>query len=129
VRAAFEERVLRGAAREIDEAVAAMSDWFVERTLQQWEDVVAFVSERRKAGDERVIGEVGGRFRYDRAALIGALRERAEGVLEGYDVPTESRRLAEALQASVLQTGLLQVGGLGLGAAIVALVTSRPPGT
>jgi small GTP-binding protein len=107
-----------GAARrrpEIDEAVAAMSDWFVERTLQQWEDVVAFVAERRKAGDERVVGEVGGRFRYDRAALIGALRERAEGVLEGYDVPTESRRLAEALQASVLQTGLLEVGGLGLG--------------
>ncbi|MFO8149384.1 MAG: dynamin family protein [Trueperaceae bacterium] len=124
VRAAFEERVLRDAAREIDEAVAGMSDWFVERTLQQWEDVVAFVSERRKAGDERVVGEVGGRFRYDRAALIGALRQRAEGILEGYDVQAESRRLAEALQASVLQTGLLEVGGLGLGAAIVALVTS-----
>jgi len=124
VRAAFEERVLRDAADEIDEAVAGMSDWFVERTLQQWEDVVAFVSERRKAGDERVVGEVGGRFRYDRAALIGALRQRAEGVLEGYDVQAESRRLAEALQASVLQTGLLEVGGLGLGAAIVAMVTS-----
>jgi hypothetical protein len=124
VRAAFEERVLRGAEHEIDDAVAGMSDWFVERTLQQWEDVVAFVSERRKAGDERVVGEVGGRFRYDRAALIGALRQRAEGVLEGYDVQAESRRLAEALQASVLQTGLLEVGGLGLGAAIVAMVTS-----
>jgi small GTP-binding protein len=124
VRVAFEERVLRGAAQEIDEAVAAMSDWFVERTLQQWEDVVAFVAERRKAGDERVVGEVGGRFRYDRAALIGALRDRAEGVLEGYDVNAESRRLAEALQASVLQTGLLEVGGLGLGAATVALVTT-----
>ena len=124
VRSAFEERVLRGAEREIDEAVAGMSDWFVERTLQQWEDVVAFVSERRKAGDERVVGEIGGRFRYDRAALIGALRQRAEGVLEGYDVQAESRRMAEALQASVLQTGLLEVGGLGLGAAIVAMVTS-----
>ena len=124
VRAAFAERVLRGAADDIDDAVAAMSDWFVERTLQQWEDVVTFVTERRKAGDERVVGEVGGRFRYDRATLIGALRERAEGVLEGYDVEAESRRVAEALQASVLQTGLLEVGGLGLGAAIVALVTT-----
>jgi len=124
VRVAFEERVLRGAATEIDEAVASMSDWFVERTLRQWEDVVAFVAERRKAGDERVVGEVGGRFRYDRASLIGALRERAEGILEGYDVQSESRRVAAALQASVLQTGLLEVGGLGLGAAIVALVTT-----
>jgi len=124
VRAAFEERVLRDAADEIDEAVAGMSDWFVERTLQQWEDVVAFVAERRRAGDERVVGEVGGRFRYDRSALIGALRQRAEDVLEGYDVQAESRRLAAALQASVLQTGLLEVGGLGLGAAIMAIVTS-----
>ena len=124
VREDYERRVLRGAAGEIDEAVAAMSDWFVERTLRQWEDVVTFVAERRKAGDDRVVGDVGGRFRYDRAALIGALRERAEGVLQGYDVQQESRRLAETLQASVLQTGLLEVGGLGLGAAIVALVTS-----
>ena len=80
VRAAFEARVLRGAADDIDAAVAALSDWFVERTLQQWEDVVGFVAERRKAGEERTIGEVGGRFRYDRAALIGTLRERAHGV-------------------------------------------------
>lgn len=124
VREDFERRVLRGAASEIDEAVAAMSDWFVERTLRQWEDVVTFVTERRKAGDDRVVGEVGGRFRYDRASLIGALRERAEGVLQGYDVQAEARRLAETLQASVLQAGLLEVGGLGLGAAIVALVTT-----
>jgi small GTP-binding protein len=124
VRLEFEQRVLRGAEAEIDEAVAAMSDWFVERTLQQWEDVVTFVNERRQAGDERVVGEVGGRFRYDRSTLIGALRDRAETVLDGYDVEAESRRMAEALQASVLQTGLLEVGGLGLGAAAVALVTS-----
>ena len=71
-----------------------------------------------------MVGEVGGRFRYDRSALIGALRQRAEDVLEGYDVQAESRRLAAALQASVLQTGLLEVGGLGLGAAIMAIVTS-----
>jgi GTP-binding protein EngB required for normal cell division len=124
VRAAFEARVLRGAADEIDAAVAALSDWFVERTLQQWEDVVGFVAERRKAGEERTIGEVGGRFRYDRAALIGSLRERAHGVLDDFDAEGEARRVAEALQAGVVQTGLMQVGGLGLGAAAVAIVST-----
>lgn len=124
VRAAFETRVLRGAAAEIDAAVATMSDWFVERTLQQWEDVVGFVAERRKAGEDRTVGEVGGRFRYDRAALIATLQGKAHGVLEGFDPDAEARRVAEALQAGVVQTGLMQVGGLGLGAAAVALVTS-----
>jgi len=124
VRAAFEERVLRDAERRIDEAVAAMVDWLIERTLQQWEDVVGFVNERRHAGDERVIGEVGGRFQYDRKALIRSLRDRAETVLGGFDRDAEGRRLSEALKASVVQTGLLQVGGVGLGAAAVAIVSS-----
>ncbi|MDF1523095.1 MAG: hypothetical protein P1P87_09795, partial [Trueperaceae bacterium] len=124
VREAFEKRVLRDADVEIDAAVAAMSDWIVERTLQQWEDVVGFVAERRSAGEERTIGEVGGRFRYDRATLIAALRDRAHGVLDGFDADAEARRLADALQASVVQTGLLQMGGLGLGAAAVAIVSS-----
>ncbi len=124
VRAAFEERVLRDAERRIDEAVAAMVDWLVERTLQQWEDVVFFVNERRRAGEERVIGEVGGRFQYDRKALIRSLRDRAESVLAGFDREAEGRRLSEALKASVVQTGLLEVGGMGLGAAAVAIVSS-----
>ncbi len=124
VKTAFETRVVRDAERRIDEAVAAMVDWLLERTLQQWEDVVTFVNERRRAGEERVIGEVGGRFQYDRRTLIRSLRDRAEGVLEGFDREAEGRRLGEALKASVVQTGLIQVGGVGLGAAAVAIVTS-----
>lgn len=124
VKAAFEARVVRDAERRIDEAVAAMVDWLLERTLQQWEDVVTFVNERRRAGEERVIGEVGGRFQYDRRTLIRSLRERAEGVLEGFDRDAEGRRLGEALKASVVQTGLIEVGGVGLGAAAVAMVTT-----
>lgn len=124
VREAFSRQVLRDADREIDDAVSGLVDWLLERTLQQWEDVVGFVNERRSVGEDRVIGEVGGRFSYDRAALMRALRERAEEVLEGYDEEAEARRLADALQASVVQTGLIEVGGLGLGAAAVAIVSS-----
>jgi small GTP-binding protein len=124
IRQDFQERVLRGAGQEIDRAVEAMSDWFVGRSLQQWEDVVGFIAERRRAGDDRLVGEVGGRFHYDRAALIGNLRERAEGVMDEYDGEREAQRIAGTLQASVLQTGLLEVGGLGLGAAVVAMVST-----
>lgn len=123
IREAFETKVVRGADREIELAVAEMVDWFIARNLQLWEDVMTFVNERRRAAEERVIGEVGGRFQYDRDALIRALRERAASTLEGYDEQAEARRLADRLQASVVQTGLLQVGGLGLGAAVLAFVS------
>jgi small GTP-binding protein len=123
MREAFRVRVVRGADKDIDRAVAEMVDWFIGRNLQLWEDVMAYVQERRQASDERVIGEVGGRFQYDRDALIRGLSESAETVMASYNEDTEARRLADALQSSALQTGLIQVGGLGLGAAAVAFLS------
>jgi small GTP-binding protein len=123
VRKQFEERVIRGADREVDRAVSETVDWFMQRNLQLWEDVMAFVNERRKAAEDRVIGEIGGRFQYDREALLHNLRERAEDVMQKYDERVEADRLATSLQSAVVQTGLLQVGGLGLGAAIVAFLS------
>jgi small GTP-binding protein len=123
VRKLFEERVIRGADREVDRAVSETVDWFMQRNLQLWEDVMAFVNERRKAAEDRVIGEIGGRFQYDREALLHNLRERAEDVMQKYDERVEADRLATSLQSAVVQTGLLQVGGLGLGAAIVAFLS------
>ncbi|MGL4611847.1 MAG: dynamin family protein [Trueperaceae bacterium] len=120
----FEARVIRNADKDIDVAVHEMVDWFIQRNLNLWEDVVSFVNGRRKAGEERVIGEVGGRFQYDRDALIRNLRQSAEDVMKTYDEDAEGRRLSEKLQQSVFSSGLGLVGGVGLGAAVVALVSS-----
>ncbi len=123
VRQDFETRVIRGADTEIDLAVSELVDWFIQRNLNLWEDVMVFVNERRQAGEERVIGEVGGRFQYDREQLIRSLRKSAEEVLETYDDKMEARRLADALQGAVVQSGIVGVGGLGLGAALVAFLS------
>lgn len=123
IRERFVARVARDADREIDEAMAEMVDWFLQRHLQLWEDVVGFVQERRAAGDDRVVGAVGGRFRMDRRELLSALRSRAEGVLKGWDEEREAERLAQSLQMAVVRSGLLQVSGVGLGAAVLAFVS------
>ncbi len=123
IRSDFESKVIRGADKEMEKAVGALVDWFIDRNLQIWEDVMDFVNERRRAGEERVIGDIGGRFSYDRDTLIRSLQRSAEEVLKSYDEERESRRLAETLQSAVVQSGLLQVGGIGLGAAFVAFVS------
>jgi small GTP-binding protein len=120
---AFEEQVIKDADKDVELQVGEMVDWFLSRNLQLWEDVMGFVNERRQ-DDERIIGDIGGRFQYDRQALIRSLRDRAEGVLEGYDEQAESARLADRLQASVVQSGLMSVGGIGLGAAVLAFISS-----
>ena len=123
VREAFTAQVIRGADRDIDKAVAEMVDWFIQRTLQLWEDVMTYLTERRQAAKERVIGEVGGRFQYDRQALLNAFKQSAEEVMASYNQEQEGRRLADSLQSAGIQTGLLQAGGLGLGAAVLAFLS------
>src|SRR5690606_22931389 len=98
-------------------------DWFIQRNLQLWEDVMKYLNERRAAEQANVISEVGGRFQYDRQALRRGLRDTAEDALEAYDPKSEAGRLAERLPGAVVQTGLMEAGGLGLSAALVALMT------
>ncbi len=123
VQADFEAEVIRDVDREIDRAMDEMVDWFLKRTRGLWEDVTEFVQERRKADDPRIVGEVGGRFRLDRRELLSGMTERAESVLSGWDQQAEARRLADSLQQAVVRTGLLQVSGVGLGAALVAFLS------
>ncbi len=123
VRAEFEATVLKGADRDIEAALAELVDWFIQRNLQLWEDVMSYVNERRASERDRVIGEVGGRFQYDRQALVRALRERSDATMGTYDAEAEGAQLADRLQGAVVRTGLLEVGGLGLSAAVLAFIS------
>ena len=123
VKEAFQQKVVGKAEAEIDSAMHDLTDWFIQRNLQLWEDVMRYLNERRAAEQANVIGEVGGRFQYDRQALVRSLRETAEEALEEYDPKSEASRLAERLQGAVVQTGIMEVGGLGLSAALVAMMT------
>jgi small GTP-binding protein len=123
VKEAFQQKVVGKAEAEIDAAMHDLVDWFIQRNLQLWEDVMRYLNERRAAEQANVIGEVGGRFQYDRQALIQSLRGTAEEALEAYDPKAEASRLAERLHGAVVQAGIMEVGGLGLSAALVAIMT------
>jgi len=120
----FESEVLKDTERRIETALGDLVDWYIQRNLQYWEDVMRFVNERRASEDDRVIGEVGGRFQYDRQALVRGLRERAEEAMTDFDDEATSRRLADDLQNAVFRTGLLNVSGIGLGAAVLAFIST-----
>jgi hypothetical protein len=98
----------------------------VDRNLKQWRAIVEYVERRRQARyDERLIGEVGDRFEYNRGQLLQSVGKNATGVVQRYDRDRESEQLAASIQGAVAQTAALEVGAVGIGAVVVALATTR----
>src|SRR5690625_7321755 len=90
----FQERVLRGADEAIDEAVSVLVDWFIERNLSPWEDVMDYTTQRTRAGDVRIVGSVGGRSQCARASLVESMRQRISPGIVGYNRCEEAVHLA-----------------------------------
>jgi small GTP-binding protein len=122
----FKGEVVADTESLIDERLDELIDWMVDRNLKQWRMVVEYVERRRQARyDERVIGEVGDRFEYNRGQLLQSVGKNATSVVQRYDRERESEQLAASIQGAVAQTAALEVGAVGIGAVIVALATTR----
>ena len=122
----FKREVVADTGELIDERIDELIDWMVDRNLKQWRMVVEYVERRRQARyDERLIGEVGDRFEYNRGQLLQSVGKNATNVVQRYDRERESEQLAAAIQGAVAQTAALEVGAVGIGAVIVALATTR----
>jgi hypothetical protein len=94
----------------------------VERNLKQWRAILEHVERRRQARyDERLIGEVGDRFEYNRGQLLQSVGKNASSVVQRYDRERESEQLASSIQAAVAQTAALEVRAAGISAVVVAL--------
>jgi hypothetical protein len=81
--------------------------------------------ERRRAQHaERIVGQVGGTFDYDRARLLETVGRAAQRAIDSYDKETEANRLAESVQMAVAGTALVEVGAIGLGTIVTLLATT-----
>jgi hypothetical protein len=71
-----------------------------------------------------MVGEVGGRFETDRARLLDTVGRAANEGMASFDKAAEARRMAEDLQKAVTSTAVLEVGAVGLGAAVALAASS-----
>jgi small GTP-binding protein len=122
----FEREVVADTEELVDERVDELVDWMVDRNLKQWRTVVDYVNRRRQAEyDERLIGEVGDAFEYNRGELLRSVGKNAQDVVQRYDRERESQKLALSLQGAVAQTAAFEVGAVGIGAVVVAIASTR----
>src|SRR5215204_319148 len=117
----FKREVVADTEELVDERVEELIDWMVDRNLKQWHMVVDYVNRRRQAEyDERLIGEVGDSFEYNRSRLIQSVGKNAQNVVQRYDRERESEKLALSIQGAVTQAAALEVGAVGIGGVVVA---------
>jgi len=125
MRAAFEKEVVADTPEKIAVHVQEVIDWLVERELGVWRRTAAELGRRRETSAlHEAAQEVAGGFVYNRRQLLESLGAQAEGVIRGYNRTAEAERLTAAVQESVAMVGLVEVGAIGLGLLLKALLTT-----
>jgi hypothetical protein len=120
----FESDVVADAPEKVEARVDSLIDWLVDSELSHWQNVVNHVNRRATAHADRMVGQVGGRFETDRSRLLETVGRAARDGMASYDKVAESRRMAEDVQKAVTSTAVLEVGAVGLGAAVALAASS-----
>jgi small GTP-binding protein len=127
VKTAFETEVVGETPRQIELRVGELVDWMVEQDLRQWTAVGGHLAKRKEAHLERIVGQSGpreGTLAYDRQRLIDSIGTATDRAVSSYDKEREAAELAETARSAVASAALLEIGGLGIGAAVAALATA-----
>jgi small GTP-binding protein len=125
IREEFEQNVTADSAARIDQSVQELIDWLVEHEHRLWQDVMEYLDRRRQMSvrrDDSMIGSVARQFDYNRRTLLQSVARTAANVVNTYDRDAEAIELSQDLRNAVAQAAIAGASGIGLGAAIVALV-------
>ncbi|GHO43532.1 dynamin family protein [Ktedonospora formicarum] len=125
IRHEFEQEVTGDSAAHIDAGVQELIDWMVEQEHRLWQNIMEYLDRRRQTSvrnDENMIGAISRQFDYNRRTLLQAVARQAQNVVQSYNRQAEAEQLSQDLRYSVTQAAIAGAGGIGLGAAIVALV-------
>ena len=120
----FVRKVVGDTPQQIETRVHELIDWLVAAELRQWQAVTRHVERRREHHAERIVGEVGGGFEYDRDRLLATVGRTAQRTMESYDRSVEADRMADSVQRAVAETALVEAGAIGLGTLVGVIATS-----
>ena len=121
----FERQVVADTPYQIEQEVSGLIDWMVDKDLRQWQGTLEYLDRHRARvheSQDKVIGQVGGPFEYNRRELLDSVGRAAKEVVRTYDREAEARDLAQGIRDAVAGTALVQVGAVSLGAVLVVIL-------
>ena len=121
----YNQLVLKGLSREIDEKVENLIDWLVEQDLRQWQVITSRIDQRIAKYQDRILENPETRqIQFERQKIIDSVRRESQRVVELFDKDEESRKIAEGAQMAVAASAAIEVGALGLGTLVTLLATT-----
>jgi hypothetical protein len=121
----FERQVVADTPQKLEARVSELIDWLIEQDLRQWASIADHLAKRQQQNESRIVGQTGpqeGTLAYDRQRLIDSIGLATRRAISSYKKEREAKRIAESVRQAVVQTGLIGLGGAGLGAALAVLV-------
>jgi vacuolar-type H+-ATPase subunit E/Vma4 len=118
----LERKVVADTPYQVEQEVNGLIDWMVEKDLRQWQATLEYLDRHRARAldeQEKVIGQVGGPFEYNRRELLDSVGRAAKEVVRTYDREAEAKHLAEGVRDAVAGAAIVQVGAVGLGTILV----------
>lgn len=123
MRQRFEREVLADAAAQIQRRVTDLVDWLIEQDARLWRTVAAEL-ERRARVEQFRPPEMAVGFDVDRRAILQSVVRVTQDVIHEHERAEMPRELAASLRQAAERVLLIEVGAVGLGAAVVGLVSS-----
>lgn len=123
IRQGFEREVVANTPEQIERQAQDVIDWMVEREARQWRALARQLGQRHKTEFlEGAAQEAAGGFEYNRRQLLQNVGQATAQVVARYDRSAEARALVDNVQASLAQVAILEVGAVGLGAVLKAVL-------
>jgi small GTP-binding protein len=127
VQEGFERQVVADAPQQIEKRVAEVIDWLVDADLRQWQRITRHLSGRRRAFEDRIVGERDDEsrpFHDERRRLVGSVGGAAQKVVDTYDRRREASQLADGARNAVAAAAAAGAGAVGLGTLITVAAST-----
>jgi hypothetical protein len=120
----FEEEVVADAPDRIEEEVDAIIDWLIEREQAEWAAVRSSIEQCSAGAGRSRTGSGPDGFAARRRELLESVGSGAEQAVAGLDPNVQAAGLATSVQETLTHTALVEVGAIGLGLALKAILVS-----
>jgi small GTP-binding protein len=128
VQEGFERQVVADAPQQIERRVHELIDWLVDADYRQWQRVTRHLSARRRAFQDRIVGEredaESRPFHDERRRLMENVGGAAQRVVDGYDRRLEASQLADGARNAVATAAAAGAGAVGLGTLITVAAST-----
>lgn len=122
----FNTLVVKDSSQQIEDVLTEAADWMVKKSMKAWDDTLNYYNQQlnRDLYRDKILGEVGGQFGYDRDKIYKSVIHQARERIKSFDYQQESRKILKTFQNAMIHFAAAEVGAIGIGAILVSIFST-----